>query len=92
MKFLRFPFQKKMLTIILLFFTASLFEATKGKMLIEKIQVENGTFITKSVFEDGPYGGKGGDKFTDGGSVHLNGPITGIELRAALLVDAIRVK
>ena len=81
-----------MLTILVLVLIASLFVSTNGKMLVENIRIENGTFVTKSVFEDGPYGGKGGDKFTDGGSVHLNGPITGIELRAAALVDAIRVK
>ena len=30
----------------------------------------------KPNIEDGPYGGSGGDAWTDGGEVHLNGPIT----------------
>ena len=30
----------------------------------------------KTNIEDGPYGGNGGNGFTDGGEVHLNGPIT----------------
>ena len=28
--------------------------------------------------EDGPYGGSGGDPWTDSGVAHLNGPITEI--------------
>ena len=38
------------------------------------------------VIEDGPFGGDGGMGFTDGGQVHLNGPITLIELKTGNVV------
>jgi hypothetical protein len=44
------------------------------------------------VIEDGPFGGDGGSGFTDGGQIHLNGPITAIELRTGDRIDAIRVR
>ncbi len=43
-------------------------------------------------FEDGPYGGDGGQAWTDGGEVHLKGPITGIEIHAGDRIDGIRVR
>merc|ERR1712029_110995 len=42
--------------------------------------------------EDGPFGGDGGSQWTDGGEIHLNGPITAIELRTGSEVDAIRTQ
>ena len=44
------------------------------------------------MIEDGPFGGQGGDGFTDGGQVHLNGPITAIELNTGSRIDGIRVR
>ena len=48
--------------------------------------------LKRAVIEDGPFGGDGGSGFTDGGQVHLNGPITSIELKTGKVVDAIRVR
>merc|ERR1739838_1265184 len=45
-----------------------------------------------NVIEDGPYGGNGGDPWTDGGEVHLNGDISSVEVRTGSEVDSIRVK
>ncbi len=42
--------------------------------------------------EDGPYGGDGGSAWTDGGDVHLNGPITAIEVHSGERIDAIKVR
>ncbi len=59
-------------------------------LIIQNFVLNN--FSHRSVIEDGPYGGDGGSAFTDGGAVHLNGPITGIELETGDNVDAIRVR
>merc|ERR1712215_420369 len=45
-----------------------------------------------NVIEDGPYGGNGGDPWTDGGDVHLNGDISSVEIRTGREIDSIRVK
>jgi len=42
------------------------------------------------VIEDGPFGGNGGEAFTDGGTIHLNGLPSKIDVRALNYVDAIR--
>ena len=42
--------------------------------------------------EDGPFGGNGGTAWTDGGQVHLNGPISAIQFRAGNEIDEIRVR
>ena len=53
---------------------------------------------SRAVIEDGPFGGDSGSnftdggKFSDGGQIHLNGPITSIELKAGSVVYAIRVR
>ena len=50
-------FQVKMkLQLAIVAVTAFLLEASVAKSITETIQVENGT-ITKSSFEDGPFGG-----------------------------------
>merc|ERR1712141_576782 len=46
--------------------------------------------IVEGVIEDGPYGGNGGEAFTDGGTIHLNGPPAKIDIRAKNYIDAIR--
>ena len=42
--------------------------------------------------EDGPYGGHGGEPWSDGNEMHLNGPITAIEVKEGDVIDAIRVR
>eukprot|EP00091_Calanus_sinicus_P013813 TRINITY_DN30691_c0_g1_i1.p1 TRINITY_DN30691_c0_g1~~TRINITY_DN30691_c0_g1_i1.p1 ORF type:complete len:179 (-),score=27.34 TRINITY_DN30691_c0_g1_i1:37-537(-) len=44
------------------------------------------------VLEDGPYGGNGGNAWTDGGSIHNHGPITEIEIRTGEEVDSVMVR
>ena len=63
--------------------------ATSGEILVETLRQQDDGRYT---FEDGPYGGSGGDPWTDGGQIHLNGPITGMELRAGSEVDEVRVR
>merc|ERR1719500_850684 len=46
----------------------------------------------KQTIEDGPFGGNGGDPWTDGGEVHLNGMITSLDIRTGSGVDSIRVQ
>ncbi len=46
----------------------------------------------RTTVEDGPYGGDGGDAWTDGDEVHLNGPITAMQIRAGSRIDAIQVR
>merc|ERR1712223_580597 len=46
---------------------------------------------TNNVIEDGPFGGNGGEAFTDGGNIHLNGPPKKIDIRAKNYLDAIRL-
>merc|ERR1712227_348402 len=46
----------------------------------------------KQTIEDGPFGGNGGDPWTDGGEVHLNGMITSMDIRTGSGVDSIRVQ
>ena len=46
---------------------------------------------TGYVIEDGPYGGGGGNPWTDGGESHLHGDISGIQLRSGDKVDSIKV-
>ena len=52
---------------------------------------EGSNFIDGGKFSDG---GKflDGGKFSDGGKIHLNGPITSIELKTGSVVYAIRVR
>ena len=49
-------------------------------------------FSDTYTLENGPYGGDGGRQFTDGGPIHLNGPITAIDLMVENYVTAIRVR
>ena len=53
---------------------------------------------SRAVIDDGPLSGDEGSnftdggKFSDGGKIHLNGPITSIELKTGSVVYAIRVR
>ncbi len=46
----------------------------------------------KFVIEDGPFGGTGGYAWSDGTGIHLNGPITAIEIHSQTEVDGIRTR
>merc|ERR1719400_2721567 len=76
---------KHILRIMILFFGPSL--GVPGNKIHNR-------FFKKSnhnnVIEDGPFGGNGGEAFTDGGNIHLNGPPKKIDIRAKNYVDAIR--
>jgi len=61
---------------------------TEGYDKIEKRQ--NKLDITNHVVETGPFGGEGGNTFTDGGAVHLNGLPSKIEFRTGSRLDAIK--
>merc|ERR1711915_130859 len=48
--------------------------------------------FSNGVIEDGPYGGTGGEPWTDGGEIHLNGFITELEIRSQSEIDNLRTK
>ena len=77
----------------------ALIAATEARTVIDRIvsnpnsgEYEVREVKTEDSLEDGPFGGDGGHAWTDGGEVHLKGPITQIEVRHGNDIDGLKTR